>query len=68
MTDKDIIKLINPREFVQAWFNMLPNYPTYVAAYEALEEIYSGYFGRRKYSEYKSFEVIRRRMHSSGKK
>jgi len=68
MTDKEIRILINPREFVNAWFRMLPHYPTYNAAYEALEDIYEDYFGRRKYSSYKSFEVIKNRIYQSDKK
>ena len=63
MTDKEIIQLINSKAFVEAWFRMLPQYSTYVAAYEALEDIYEGYFGRRRYSSWKSFEVVKNRLY-----
>lgn len=65
MTDIEKRQLINPRAFVDRWFRMLPQYPTSVAAYEALEDIYEDYFGRRKYSGWKSFEVIKNRMYRS---
>ena len=68
MTDKEVIKLINPREFVAQWFRMLPDYPTYSAAYEALEDRYEAVFGRRKYSSYDSFRVVKDRIYSAGKK
>jgi hypothetical protein len=62
MTDIEIRKLINPKEFVNAWFRMLPHHKTYEDAYEALEVHFEGYFGRRKYSDYRSFRVIKDRM------
>jgi hypothetical protein len=65
MTDSEIRKLIIPREFVAAWFRELPKHKTYEAAYEAIEDIYEEYFGRRRYSCYDSFRVIKDRIHKA---
>ena len=62
MTDIEIRALIFNKEFVNAWFRLLPSHNTYEAAYEALEDIYLGYFGRRKYSNYESFRQVKNRM------
>lgn len=62
MTEIEIRKLVNPKDFVNAWFRMLPAHKTYEEAYEALEDLYTGYFGRRRYSDYRSFRVVKDRI------
>jgi hypothetical protein len=61
-TDIEKRKLINSKDFVNAWFRMLPHYKTYEDAYEALEVIYVGYYFKRRYSHYESFRQIRVRL------
>lgn len=62
MTDNELRKLVNPKEFVNAWFRMLPAHKTYEEAYEALEAEYENYFKRRRYADYNSFRVVKSRM------
>jgi hypothetical protein len=42
-------------------FNMA-KYPTYVGAYEAVEELHEKESGERKYSSYNSFQTRRKRI------
>ena len=63
MTDIQIRKLIDPREFIAAWFAELPKHPTYEAAYEAIEVEFIAYFGKRKYSDYNSFRIVKNRIY-----
>lgn len=65
MTDNEIRKLVQPREFVAAWFRELPNHKTYEATYEHIEEAYEAYFGVRKYSCYNSFRNVKDRIYKS---
>ena len=62
MTDIEKRRLIDLRYFINAWFNLLPHHETYEKAYEALEDIYEDYFGRRRYSCYDSFRVVKDRV------
>lgn len=68
MTDSEVIKLVNPREFIAAWFNALPHHPTYLAAYESIECEYERVFGKRKYSSWESFVIVKRRITQVQKK
>jgi|JI7StandDraft_1071085.scaffolds.fasta_scaffold1384290_2 hypothetical protein len=65
MTDNEIRKLVQPREFVAAWFRELPKHKTYEAAYEHIDDIYEAYFGKRKYSCYNSFRNVKDRIYKS---
>jgi hypothetical protein len=67
MNEEDIRGLIDPRNFINAWFNALPNFPTYEAAYESIEEVYENYFKRRKYSDYNSFRNVKGRITKTSK-
>lgn len=62
MTEQDIRGLIITTNFINAWFNALPNYSTYELAYESIEIIYIDYFGRRRYSDYNSFRNVKDRI------
>jgi len=61
MNEKDIRGLLYLDNFINAWFLELPNHSTYEEAYESIEAIYTNYFGKRRYSGYKSFEVMKNR-------
>jgi hypothetical protein len=56
--DAHILAMQEYPGFYQQWVSRLAYYPTNEAAYEATEEFYSLYFGRRKYKNYESFKVI----------
>jgi len=62
MNEKQIRGLIEPRNFIAAWFAELPKHDTYEKAYEAIEDVYSDFFGKRKYSDYNSFRNVRDRI------
>lgn len=62
MTNEDILKLINARDFADAWFKALPNYPTYEAAYESIEAEYQKVFKVRRYSDYNSFRNVKNKL------
>ncbi len=68
MTEQDIRGLIYLNNFINAWFIALPNYKTYEEAYESIEDVYVEYFGKRRYSSYKSFEVMKNRHTKVSKK
>jgi len=65
MTDAEIRLLVYPRHFAEAWFRLLSQHKTYEDAYEELENIYIGYFKRRKYSDYNSFRNVKNRIFKS---
>lgn len=46
--------------FARAFDAMKPRFKMHYEAYEALEEIYEMYFGRRRYSDYAAFCYARR--------
>lgn len=62
MTDIEKRRLIYTSEFVAAWFKFLPSSKTYEDAYEKVEDIYEDYFGKRRYSCYSSFRVVKNRI------
>lgn len=62
MTDIEKRRLIHTNDFVAAWFKFLPSAKTYEDAYEKVEEIYEDYFGKRRYSCYSSFRVVKNRL------
>jgi hypothetical protein len=62
MNEKQIRGLIEPRNFIAAWFAELPKHDTYEKAYEAIEDVYFDFFGKRKYSDYNSFRNVRDRI------
>jgi hypothetical protein len=68
MNEKQIRGLIEPRNFIAAWFAELPKHDTYEKAYEAVEIIFEDYFGKRKYSGYESFKQVRMKIYKSNKK
>jgi hypothetical protein len=68
MTEQDIRGLRKLNNFINAWFNALPNYRTYEEAYESIEDIYFEYYQERRYSGYKSFEVMKNRHTKQNRK
>lgn len=44
-------------EFIKLYFQNLPKYDTYTAAYNATEEFYKLKFGKNKYSTYNVFRA-----------
>lgn len=51
--------------FMDYYFKLEPLFPTKKEAYEALEAQYEIIFGRRRYSEWKTFRVVQARyLHS----
>jgi hypothetical protein len=55
--EKHILNLQTIEGFYDKWCNLISYYKTHEEAYEALEESYLFYFGRRKYKTYDSFRV-----------
>lgn len=53
-------------EFNRRFETKIKNYPSYTAAYEAVEEEHEQESGSRKYSCYKSFQVFRARKIKKG--
>jgi hypothetical protein len=47
--------------FIDEFYRMTQEYPTYELAYEAVERKYIRAFGKRKYKNYNSFRTIRDR-------
>lgn len=50
-------RLISTDGFLDYYLNMRDLYPSYMEAYERLEELHERITGRRKYSEFNSFKV-----------
>lgn len=47
--------------FTNRWYALLRIYRTHAEAYEAVENEYSEIFGRRRYSCFDSFRIVRNR-------
>jgi len=58
---KEIAKLADPLHFERRFWQLVPDHPTYEAAYEHLEKEFESIFKHRKYSSYDSFRVCRSR-------
>lgn len=58
---KEILKLMTFPGFMMEFYAQLKNTDTDAEAYEAAETTYIKYFGKRKYSNYKAFRVVRAR-------
>lgn len=56
-----MLQLFTTEGFIDAFWQMANQYDTQEAAYEALETEYRTIFGRRKYSYFNSFRVVRDR-------
>ncbi len=59
MIDFKIIALLTPNGFDDRFWEYAGKEKTYKVAYEKLEDEYSFYFGKRKYSDYNSFRNCR---------
>ena len=55
----EILRLLTPEGFNQAFDEKIGHFSTYSEAYEAVEEIHQRFFTFRKYSDYESFRVSR---------
>jgi len=51
-------ELIYIDEYVKAYYNELPNWPTYEKAFEEIERQYMKTFGRNRYANYATFRVV----------
>lgn len=62
-----IMELHSKKGFIDRYYILIQDYPTYEDAYEATERQYKQYFGERKYSDYDSFRVILSRYNKKQK-
>lgn len=62
-----ILKLHTKAGFISRYFNLIQDYGTNEAAYEAAERQYKHFFGERKYSDYDSFRVVLSRYNKAQK-
>ena len=52
-------------KFTALFYQLCGDYRTYERAYEAVERIYSNYFGMRRYKNYESFRMARTRLQNN---
>jgi len=50
-------RLINTKGFIDCFWEMLSEFKTQEAAYEAVEEIHKSIFGKSKYKNFDSFRI-----------
>lgn len=62
------LKLQTSTGFEQSYFDHLQTCADCYAAYEATEKEYKKWYGRRRYSSYRSFKEVCNRRHRAGKK
>lgn len=58
MIPKRVLKMVTQDGFIDFFYSIKKSYMTKVDAYEMCEEIHEQYFGKRKYSEFQTFNVI----------
>jgi len=66
--EKHILKLLNTQGFIEKYWEMLSEYSTNEAAYEAAERLYMINFGKQKYKNFESFRVNMSRFLKKDKK
>lgn len=55
VSENEIRNMIRPSGFIAVWFRNLKVSKTHQEAYDKTEDLYSQYFGNRKYRSYESF-------------
>lgn len=60
--EPNILRLVTPEGFNEAFEERLPDFKTYQEAYESVERLHNAHFGRNKYKDYESFRTIRGRI------
>jgi len=66
--EKHILKLLDTQGFIDKYWEMLGEYSTGEAAYEAAERLHITNFGERKYKNFESFRVNMSRFLKKDKK
>lgn len=64
----EIIRLLTPEGFNQAFEEEMSKHPTHLKAYEAVEERHEHHYKIRKYIDFESFRVCRSKMIKRGRK
>jgi len=57
----ELVKLHDPHEFDERFIECTRECDTYEEAYDQVEQEYRSVFGKRKYSNYNSYRVARRK-------
>jgi uncharacterized protein YktA (UPF0223 family) len=59
MIEEHYLKLMTVKGFIERYWEFIGIYPSHEEAYNAVEKQYEMAFGKRKYSDYTSFRVVK---------